>query len=242
MAQPGDNDPVEVESPLAHGRAFFKELAMPYLQLFESVANHVRRQGVRVTFRRGNPLSPAVIKRAQSRSVIPIPDSMAEFFAEVGDGLVFRWAAKGNDAPSANINFEPLAEHVYESLDMVKWRTEWNDDYDFRGTDDPTLAKKTALKMRKWSPVHAEGNGDFISLDTAHNPAPVVYDRHDWMDGGTGENGHILANSLLEFYTAWAQVCFQFPRSLWWQRVFKKSGIGVNWNSPEFRAPFRLPV
>ena len=62
-----------------------------------------------------------------------------------------------------------------------------------------------------------------------------------WYDGGTGENGHRLADSLLQFYTDWAQVCFQFPRGLWWPSVFNKDGPGVHWSSDEFREPFRLP-
>lgn len=214
---------------------------MAYLELFDQVTHHVRSQGVTVTYKRGKPVASSTLERARAKSLIPIPDSMAEFYAEVGDGLEFGWTAEGDRAPFANHQFPKLAEVVIESLDQVRWKTEWDDNYDFRFTDNPVLAKKTALRMRKWKPFHDEGNGDVISLDTAFEQAPVVFDQHDWYDGGTGENGHQLANSLLQFYKDWAQVCFQFPSRLWWPSVFNKDGPGVDWNSAEFNEPFKLP-
>jgi hypothetical protein len=174
--------------------------------------------------------------------MIPIPASVAEFYAEVGDGMVFRWRCKGDDyAPSAKVEFSTLANKTVASLDEIKWRTEWDDTYDFRFTKDPRKARRTAPKMRKWLPFHEEGNGDWISLDTEAKGVPVVYDRHDWFDGGTGENGHRAGASLLDFYTQWSKACFQFPRSSWWPKVFKASG-GIDWASEEFREPFRLPT
>lgn len=214
---------------------------MAYLELFERVADHVRRHGVDVTFNRGEPLTASVIERAGAEALIPIPDAMAVFYAEVGDGLDFAWAARGDRAPFAHHEFPKLADRVIESFDELSWKTEWKDDYDFRYTKNPALARQTALPMRKWMPFHDEGNGDAFCLDTALDPAPVVFNRHDWYDGGTGENGHRLADSLSQFYADWAQVCFQFPRSLWWPSVFNKNGPGVDWSSAEFREPFRLP-
>jgi hypothetical protein len=212
---------------------------MTFLELFERAADHVRRLGVKVTFKRGKPLAASDIERARAKALIPIPTSMAEFYAEVGDGLEFGWTTKDDNAPFANHEFPKLRDRVFQSFDTLRWRIEWSDDYDFRYTKNPALAKQTALRMRKWMPFHDEGNGDAFCLDTALNPAPVVFNQHDW-DGGTGENGRCLADSLLQFYTDWAQVCFQFPRSLWWPTVLKKDGSGVDWTSAEFREPFRL--
>jgi hypothetical protein len=62
----------------------------------------------------------------------------------------------------------------------------------------------------------------------------------DWYDGGSGENGHKIAESLIDFYSDWARVCFQFPSSLWWPGVLNKNGEGIDWASDEFREPFRL--
>ena len=214
---------------------------MAYLELFDRVADYVRRQGLTVTFKRGKALSASAIEHARANALIPIPASMAEFYAEVGDGLVFAWMPQDEDTPFVKHEFPRLKDRVHESFDKLSWKVEWKDEYDFRYTKDPVLAKRTALKMRKWMPFHDEGNGDGFCLDTAMEPAPVVFDQHDWYDGGTGENGHRLADSLLQFYADWAQVCFQLPRSLWWPTVFKKNGPGLDWSSNEFREPFRLP-
>lgn len=214
---------------------------MAYLELFEQAADHVRSQGVKVVFKRGKPLAASAIERACTRSVIPIPASLAEFYAEVGEGLRFAWRSKKDGDAFANYEVPNLEDCVVESFDSLNWRTEWDDNYAFHGTADPVLAKQTALKMRKWLRFHGEGNGDTFCLDTAVDPAPVVFDQHDWFDSGTGKNGHRLADSLLQFYTDWAQVCFQFPRTCWWPTVFKKDGPYVDWSSDEFREPFRLP-
>ena len=213
---------------------------MAYLELFDRVADHVRRQGVEATLTRGKPLTTSEIEEARAKTVICIPDAMAAFYIEVGDGMQFYWNAKGKRAPFANHEFPKLSDLMVESHDKLRWRTEWDDSYDFRFTKNPTLAKQTAVRMRKWTSFHDEGDGDEISLDTDLNPPPVVFNRHDWYDGGTGENGHRLANSLLQFYEDWSQVCFQFPSSLWWPSVFSKAGPGVDWNSVEFCEPFRL--
>jgi hypothetical protein len=213
---------------------------MAYLELFEGVAEHVRRQGVKVRFKRGKPLDPAAIERASPKAFIPIPTSLIDFYAEIGDGLEFGWSSKGKDAPFANHAICRLEECAPKSIDDVSWLTEWQDDYEFPHVEDPVLAKKTALKMRKWLAFWGIGNGDSLCLDTSADPSPVLFSKHDWYDGGSGENGHKIAESLFEFYSDWAQVCFQFPSSLWWPGVLNKNGAGINWASDEFREPFRL--
>src|SRR5262245_51482257 len=111
----------------------------------------------------------------------------------------FFWSTEEESGPFAMIEFPKLSQVVIKSLEQVNWRIEWSDTYEFQYTDDPKRAKKTALCMRKWLPFHDDGNGDRFCLDTATRGAPVIFDRHDWMDGGTGDNGHRLGESLLGF-------------------------------------------
>lgn len=214
--------------------------SMAYLELFERVAEHVRRQGVKVRITRGKPLETAALERAGAMSFIPIPTSLIELYAEIGDGFEFGWSSKGKRAPFANHDICKLEECAPKSLGDVNWRIEWRDDYEFPHVKDPVLAKRTALEMQKWLPFWDIGNGDSLCLDTSVEPSPVLYNQHDWFDGGSGENGHLIAKSLLDFYSEWAQVCFQFPQSLWWPGVLNKNGLGINWASDEFREPFRL--
>jgi hypothetical protein len=215
---------------------------MRYFDLFERVTEHVRRQGVKVRFESGEPLSASVIERECSEAFIPIPPSLADFYTEIGNGMEFGWSSRNDDRLFANHEIPRIEACAPKSYDNVSWLTEWKDNYEFPHVQDPVLAKTTALKMRKWLPFIHEGNGDSFCLDTSQDPAPVVFNQHDWFDGGTGHNGHRVADSLMEFYSQWSQVCFQLPRSLWWPDVLNKNGTGIDWGSAQFQEPFRLPA
>jgi hypothetical protein len=212
---------------------------MAYLELFKRVTDHLERLDEPFRFKRGSPLSKKEVARICERSAIPVPLSIIDLYSEVGNGFSIDFEARGERAPFANLEFAPLEEIAAPVIYGIEWKTEWSDSYDFRFTDNPRLAKKTSLKMRHWLQFHQEGNGDSICLDTASDPAPVVFNQHDWLDGGTGENGHILADSLPDFMVSWSTVCFQFPRNMWWPTVFRKTD-GVDWASAEFCEPFRL--
>jgi hypothetical protein len=93
--------------------------------------------------------------------------------------------------------------------------------------------------MWSWLPFHQEGNGDQFCIDLGDPSRPVVFDQHDWLDGGTGDNGHILASNFREFISDWGRVCFQAPESLYWPSCFLPEG-GVDWAGPQFRDPFRV--
>jgi hypothetical protein len=213
---------------------------MNYLELFERVAKHVKAQGCDVSFKRGSRVPTAAIDKARKKSAVPLPDSLLAFYQEVGNGLAFAWQSDDDDGPFASIAFPKLSEVVVESLDDLKWRVEWSDSYGYQATGNPKLAKQTALRMRKWLAFHEDGEGNRFCLNTGAAGNPVVFDQHDWMDGGSGKNGHVLGKSLIAFYRSWSKVCFQFPSSLWWPSVFRSRG-GVDWASEEFREPYRLP-
>jgi hypothetical protein len=104
---------------------------------------------------------------ACAEAFIPIPQSLIDFYAEIGDGLEFGWSSKGRNAPFANHEICKLDACAPKSIDDVSWITEWRDDYEFAHVEDSALAKKTALKMRKWLPFWGIGNGDCLCLDTS---------------------------------------------------------------------------
>ncbi len=87
--------------------------------------------------------------------------------------------------------------------------------------------------------IHREGNGDFISIDlNSDRFGMIIFDSHDWLDGGTGENGFLMAPDLLTFIERWGHVCFCPPKTLCWKSVLKNDG--VDWDSDHFDAEFRL--
>jgi hypothetical protein len=132
-----------------------------------------------------------------------------------------------------------MARHYVEWRQYALYAPEKAEQYGFPYTENPELAKRTAARMWDWLPVIAEGNGDLICVDLGVPSHPVIFHQHDWMDGGTGDNGHLLADNWGEFLAKWATVCFQFPKSLWWPSAFKPGG-GIAWEGEQFRDPFRI--
>ena len=213
-----------------------------YRDLFLRVADHVRWRGLEAELTFGCALTDATVEEARRRLSLPLPGSLVEFYRETGDGMLFRWSVGGLDddddddpeaddeadyQPFAMVAFRPLLDVVAAHEEDKTRLTEFRDDYDYPHTDDPALAKRTALRMGRWLGFHDEGNGDRFCLDTAVNPEPVVFDQHDWLDGGTGDNGAPMGTTLLAFMEDWARVCFQIPSSLWWPSVLTPSGINL---------------
>ena len=213
---------------------------MAFLEMFERVADHVRSRGAKLTFKRGRPVSADAIDEARSRSLAPWPEELAQFFTELGEVAEFGWVEKGRGTRRAigRVSFARLSSCIVIPDEGSHRRIEWCDDYDFRFTKDPALAKQTAIKMRRWIPIITEGNGDSFCLDAGRQPAPVVLNLHDWFDGGSGDNGACVGSSLTDFLHAWSQVCFQCPSGLYWPAVLGNQG--VDWSSDEFSAQFRL--
>lgn len=206
------------------------------LDAIEIAANHVRRQGVAVEIEIHDPPSAATIRAARRACPLAIPEELVDVYREIGDGLSVRWIEHEDRGPLGMVDLLPLQLIADYCAGRRKFAREWDDGYGFRFTKDPQLARRTALRMRSWLQVHAEGNGDRFCLDVGEAGASVVYDQHDWFDAGSGDNGHVIARSLRELLLEWARRCFQRPRDLWWARVVGPDGI--DWSSREFDPRF----
>jgi SMI1 / KNR4 family (SUKH-1) len=215
---------------------------MTYFDVFWRVASYIESLGLEVDFECGKPLTERQIRARGKNLSIPLPGSLVDLYREMGDGVWLSWDADhgGGDGsgPFAMVEFEPLGDLIARFEHGKSYSVEWADDYDYSGTRDPVLARATALGMRSWFPFLEEGNGDSLCLDSSAPECPVVFNQHDWMDGGTGENGSPMGASLFEFLEDWSRVCFQCPSSLWWPSV--NSPRGPKWSSREFRNPFRI--
>ena len=214
------------------------------MQLIETVRKHVEAQGIECEIETKSLVEHEAISQAESKMKISLPNELREFYRTVGDGLEMSWESNPNNLR------EPFTGLEIPSLDYLVsmylgWREIWlytpeaAEEYGFPHTKDPELAKRTAARMWEWLPVIEEGNGDILCLDLSQERCPVVFNKHDWLDGGTGDNGHRMAADFRSFLIAWASVCFQFPRSLYWPNCFG-ADAGVEWGGDEFRDPFRI--
>jgi cell wall assembly regulator SMI1 len=217
---------------------------MDYNSLFDTVRRHLDRQGVACEIEAGKPATNKVLTKAETKMKIRLPAELRAFYQIIGDGFSLWWQADADDLkkPFGSLQVPTLS---YLARMYVDWRKtslysqEKAEKYGFPYTKDPALAKRTAARMWHWLPVIEEGNGDLICQDLSDPSCPVIFNQHDWLDGGTGDNGHFLAPNWWAFLRDWGRVCFQYPKSMYWPSCFRPRG-GVVWNSKQFRSPYRI--
>jgi cell wall assembly regulator SMI1 len=218
---------------------------MDYPSLLETVYGHLDGLGAAGGANPGEAVTDEALAAAEAEMKVRLPAELREFYQTVGDGFSLYWETAPGDPEKiwGGLHVPGLASLVEMYAGwrgLVLYTPERAEEYGFPGTKDPTLAKRTAARMWQWLPVIQEGNGDGICLDLGTPGCPVVFDKHDWMDGGTGENGHPLAPNWRAFLVGWGSVCFQPPRRMYWPLCFRPGG-GVAWEGDEFHGPFRVP-
>ena len=214
---------------------------MTFTPIIDEAITRLNQLGVEVDSAAGRTTTDRQLKAAEARMGIRLPHDLREFYQEVGNGFAMYWQSKeaqnwgGLSAPP----LKELAGLHREWNEISVYTPEAAEKYGFPYTKDPALAKRTAARMRHWLPLNGEGNGDVICIDLGTPDGEVIFHAHDWMDGGTGDNGLVLATNWREFVAGWASVCFQQPKDLYWPASFL-SGGGVDWSGSRFRDPFRL--
>ncbi|MBN9523813.1 SMI1/KNR4 family protein [bacterium] len=215
-----------------------------YRGLLDVVRRHVERQGVRCAVNSGKPASEKAIAATEAKLKVRLPAELREFYRTVADGYAMFWQADPNDAgqPFSGLQVPKLSSlaGLYSGWrGMALYSPEQAEAYGFPYTKDPALAKHTAARQWHWLPVIEQGNGDLICLDLSAPDGPVVFHKHDWLDGGSGDDGHPLAPGWRAFLAGWGSVCFQLPAGLYWPSCFRPGG-GVAWDGEQFRGPFRM--
>lgn len=217
---------------------------MEYKDLFDTVRRRLDSLGVKYEIEAGKLASEKVLEKIEAKIQVQLPSKLRAFYQTVGDGFSFSWQSDADDLeqPFANLQI-PTLKHLASLYsgwrEMVLYSPEEAEKYGFPYTKDPALAKRTAARMWNWLPVIEEGNGDMFCLELNGDNCPVIFNKHDWLDGGTGDNGHPMASNWEKFLSDWASVCFQFPKSMYWPTCFRDHE-GIDWNGDEFRDPYRI--
>lgn len=215
-------------------------------QLLRSVKTHLRSLGIECSLRFGFPVFPWSLRTAERQFGFSLPDDLRSFYRSVGDGCTLKWLHRSSDGSELTTGggFEVptlsrLVKNWIDRRNHVLYNETEGKEYGFPFTDDPDLAMKTAARMWSWLPVIHLPNGDQFSIDMTKPSQPVVFDKHDWLDGGAGDNGFPMADSWECFIRTWAELCFQYPRSFRWPSVLRSPG--VDWNSDQFNRNITLP-
>lgn len=209
-------------------------------ETFTRVRNHLSALGIEFYCDLNPVATMRDIDEANGQLGRTLPDSYVEVVTEFANGFQLSWRIK--DGPFAAFEMETLESSTEGMLGMPNWRL-YDDaaaqEYGFPHTEDSELAMRTNQRMHHWFPFHQVGNGDYFSIDMNEDRfGSVILDQHDWLDGGTGDNGFIMASDLPSFLKAWGNVCFAQPKTLWWKSVIGSDGIA--WDSDQFDDRFHI--
>lgn len=217
---------------------------MEYEQLFAMVRRHLEDLEIACEIKAGKIATEKMIAKIEANIKVRLPADLRNFYLTVGNGFHLFWE-KDSDQPKTPFGGVRVPTLKYLASMYTGWREmalyspEEAEEYGFPHTKDPALAKRTAARMWHWLPVLEEGNGDMICLDLSDPMGPVIFNKHDWLDGGTGDNGHLLAPNWRAFLVGWGSVCFQDPKNFYWPSSFQERG-GVDWSGDAFQDPYRI--
>jgi cell wall assembly regulator SMI1 len=217
-------------APKAVAKAFRRSAEPHYLVgLSRRLRTFLEKSGIDVTLAGGPPATPAAIGKVESRIGLSFPPALRELYGAM-DGYACFWE-NAKDGRSGGVQILPLAKWPARFRDW-KESVLWMDTYAFPNVSDRKRAKTTYARMKSWLPFITHANGDAFCLagDT------VVHHQHDWYDGGTGDNGRVVAPTLEAFLTVWAGVCFTTPKSGQWPFTTK----GVSWTAKHFDRAYML--
>jgi hypothetical protein len=206
---------------------------MTYLnirEIFDKVTLHLDGLGIRPQLSSNEPASAAELAEAEREIAGTLPRDLKSLYLEYANGFTFRW--------SVDDDFDNADERgCFELPDLPAliryrepFRDSWAESLDLSDIPNPDLAADTVSKMRRWLAFWEEPNGDQFCIDLGDGK--VVFNQHDWFDGGDGFNGHLAAGTFSEFVLSWSHVCFARPLGLYWPDTF--SAQGINWNAENF--------
>ena len=206
----------------------------------DQATKHLAQLGIQLKHKLNPTLSARDLDAAQKQLGLELPDSYIQFVTQFANGFELVWEAKGEEVNW--VEMFTLDYSIEGTLSMRDWRfysEEKAREYGFPYVDDSELALETNRRMHNWLPLFREGNGDLISIDLNQDGfGRAIFDQNNWLDGGTGHNGFPMAADLPSFIQAWGQVCFAYPKDLWWKSVLGDDG--VNWDSDQFDDRYRL--
>lgn len=218
--------------------------AMDYQKLFDTVRAYLDGHKIVSSIHPGRKVGERALANAEQALGIGLPAELRTFYQTMGNGFSFSWYVDFDDLkqPHAGVSVPTLTEltqYYHGWREGALYSPQAAETYGFPYTKNPTLAKQTAARMWHWLPVLQEGNGDHMSIDLSKPAGPVVFDQHDWLDGGSGDNGVLLGSDWADFLTRWGSVCFQQPKNSYWPSAFRATGK-MDWEGTQFDQSFRI--
>lgn len=200
---------------------------MSYRRLFEQTRARLETRGIAVKLEFGPDVSPLTFEELQQASGLPIPQSLRQFYSEIGDGLTFHWSLNDNEATKTFCRLNiPTLTQLLVGINYLQMLNDCLADHDFRET-----AHREYQRQLTYFPFLTD-NTDLICIEPTAGQEAVVFHDHEWSFYTTGDSGILLANSLKEFWHGWSEVGFVEPLEHWWPKT--TGSAGTIWSVEEF--------
>ena len=232
---------VNVCSPMGRSwKSCSRRAAMiDYDEIFGRTSEFLSAKGIEVTLEKGDVLDEDEIREFEKILQLSLPSAFIDFCTRFADGIWFQWEMDEDVCGTFSVS---SLQYLVESTQRFQGNVR-----DF--SDDRTSLDKCVRaefreeafeiweRMKSWMPLCSDEEGESFCLDST--TGKVVYDQHDWFDGFgtvTRVNGLVAGESFSDFVLNWAEVCFQYPKSLWWGEFATEGSI--TWRRDRFDERF----
>jgi cell wall assembly regulator SMI1 len=205
--------------------------------LLGPVRRHLQGLGIQPQEQRNAPATESELSAAETTIGAVLPPEIRSVYREYANGFRFRWALDDDFDDGDERDCLELPDLTGLVAYRKPYRDNWASDLDLSDIPDPRAARDTVTSMQHWLPFWEEANGDQFCLDL--RDGKIVFNVHDWFDGGDGTNGHLVAHGFVDFITAWSKVCFSGPMGLYWPDAF--SDAGIDWLAEHFDQRYMVP-
>ncbi|MCE9609483.1 MAG: SMI1/KNR4 family protein [Chthoniobacter sp.] len=154
-------------------------------------------------------MSPAAINALGSRLGGTVPDELAAYLAELGDGFSIQWGLgdwhAGGHLFDAGLSFtdDIASEHASMQEDLRQIVS---------GADAPNALREEARRRLAWVPIMGVGEGgNIFCLDPTASSNRIRYHDIRWTSYPPELWRVSLGDSLLDMISQWSRFCFSDP-------------------------------
>jgi hypothetical protein len=190
-------------------------------EIFQRITAHLHKLGIEPTFITFKPAGESTLQKAEKKIGLILPDQLRNFYLTYSNGFLFHWERK----KASGFCEIPSLGRLVKICAGWKENVLWMRNKDFLQSNYPLLARQTYARMQSWIPLLAEGDRSGFCIESGSRGGPVVFHEHDWFDGGTGMNGHMIAPTFSQWIENWSGVCYSGPKNLYWPATFTQEGV-----------------
>ena len=181
------------------------------MKITDNIKSFLNKKDIDLELTINKSLSNSKVDKLFNKIHSEVHTSIKSFYTENCNGFYLHWETNKYCGHLEFDSIQDIKEGYEEFQEYVEFII--NDAYE--NCINPQYrdqANQLLKRMKNWTPLIYEGNGDSIILDL--KTGEVLYNYHDWYDGFgtlTKTNGMFISNSIIDFLTQWGNYCFIEP-------------------------------